>query len=90
MVLPGALAAAALVAASGVFWHRRNVRWLLMGAAVAIVATVAAASARQRMDGPSAGSQDVAIIIDASSSMTVRHDGKSSFERALAEATRPA
>jgi hypothetical protein len=86
MVLPGALAAAALVAASGVFWHRRNVRWLLMGAAVAIVATVAAASARQRMDGPSAGSQDVAIIIDASSSMTVRHDGKSSFERALAEA----
>ena len=69
---------------------RRKLRWGLWAAAALLAATAGLASAYeqhiQNRLWQAGGEKDVAIVIDASSSMTLSVGGTMNFQRALSEA----
>lgn len=92
IVLPALLLAICLFAVAAALWDNRPARaWLLLASATTLLLTGAAIFYEnylnlRRFGG--ASYQDIALIIDASSSMTIQTDGaaQSNFERALDEA----
>ncbi len=89
VVVPAVLAAAILAGAGAVLRERKLLRWTLWSFAAALVAAGAWASAReqaiQQRFWHAGGDKDVAIVVDASSSMTLAVGGKTNFERAMDE-----
>lgn len=89
--LAAAAFAAAAFAAAVVNWRNRGLRIRLISAA-AILAAIASASAaaellRNRFRAAGGAAKDVAIVIDASSSMSIAGpDGRTAFEKAVREA----
>lgn len=86
-----AFAAAASLAAAVAVWRERRIRRRLVMAAAALAVFAAAITGteglRKYLRGTGRGAADVAVIIDASSSMSVKgEDGRTAFERALREA----
>jgi len=91
LVLPGMLTAAVCAAVGAVMRANRLLRWLLFGAAAALIALCMAATAAERLSqegrwSHAAPGQDVAILVDGSLSMTVTTEGRTNFQRALDEA----
>ena len=91
IVLPAVLGAAVCVGVMGAMWAHRGARWGLLAAAVALVAVACTASAVERWWqelrwARGRGERDVAILLDASMSMTLRVEGRTNFERAVEEA----
>ncbi|MFW6108283.1 MAG: PA14 domain-containing protein [bacterium] len=91
IVLPAVLGAAVCVGVMGAMWSHRRARWGLMAAAIALTALACTAPAVERWWqelrwARGRGERDVAILLDASMSMTLRVKGRSSFERAVEEA----
>ncbi len=88
-VLPAALLGIALFGASFVLGGAKS-RWLARLAAVALlVAAGALVVLEKRLNlkrFQATGRRDVALVIDASASMEIVRDGKSAFQRAVAEA----
>lgn len=89
--LVAAIAAAVVFSAAIVNWRNRMLRSRLLAAAI-VLGFLAAASAttefiRNRLQASRTGAKDVAIVIDASSSMTIAGpDGTTAFEKAIREA----
>lgn len=91
IVLPAALAAAMCLSVATAMWSYRRARWALLAAAMVLAGSAAAASAIERYVQDlrwvaGRGERDVAILIDASMSMTLNVEGKTNFERAVEEA----
>ena len=91
LVLPTMLIAAILAGVAAAMWQSARTRWILLGVAAvltlfAIGASVIENVLQQREWSLSGGERDVAILIDASTSMTIPVDGKPNFERAIEEA----
>ena len=90
IVLPVLLLSVALLGAGIAAWPYRRWRWWLLGTALAgFVLCAAAILIEGWLDAGRLRSryrQDLAIVIDGSTSMQVEHDGKTLFERAVEEA----
>jgi len=91
IVLPAVLGAMVCLAVAAAMWRQRRARYGLLAAAIALAVAAGAASAVEQIFqeftwGSGTGERDIAIVLDASLSMTIRVDGRSNFERALAEA----
>lgn len=90
VVLPAVLVAAILAGVGTVLRSRRKLRLSLWGIALLLVVSAALASAyEQKIQNrlwQGGGEKDVAIVIDASSSMTLSIGGTMNFQRALNEA----
>lgn len=90
VVLPLGLIAVAAFGVSFSMWHHPKWRWrLLVGSLGALGLCVAFIGLEKYLDLKrfgNLGEQDVAIIIDASTSMTMEIDGVSNFDRARQEA----
>lgn len=90
-VLPLALLGIATLGASFVL-TRARARWVVRGISLFLLLLAGGAVLLEkhlhlrRFQG--AGSRDIALIIDASSSMTMPRDGRTAFELAVEEATR--
>jgi hypothetical protein len=90
IVLPTMLAASVCAAVGSAMWSQKQTRWLLLGAAALLMLIAGGATAMeywsqtQRWSGT--GSKDIAIIIDASASMTLQTDDETNFQRAVKEA----
>jgi len=90
IVLPTVLAASVCAAVGSAMWSQKRARLLLLLAAGVLLLIAGGASAMeywsqtQRWSG--ASSKDIALIIDASTSMTLETDDKTNFQRALDEA----
>ena len=90
IVLPMVLAASVCAAIGSAMWSQKRARLLLLLAAGVLLLIAGGASAMeywsqtQRWSG--ASSKDIALIIDASTSMTLQTDEKTNFQRALEEA----
>jgi len=90
IVFPSIVAAAVLAAVAAVLWERQHVRkrLLIVLASLLAIAGLAAGVERwvqKKRWGPGAQSADLAVILDASSSMMLEVDGKSNFARAIEE-----
>lgn len=88
--LPALLLAAGLAAAVAAFWDRKTVRLNLIRAIAVLLALAAAAVlVERRLQGKlwvnRADSRDTVILIDGSSFMRIKVDGKTNFERAVEE-----
>lgn len=92
IMLPALLAAAVLVSVSAIMARRRHWRWLLYAVSVALVVGVVYVSQNQELlhaaRWKSSTEQDVAIVLDGSTSMRVHVDGVANFTRAVEEARR--
>ena len=91
LVLPTMLIAAILAGVAAAMWQSARTRWILLGVAAVLALSAIGASVienvlQQREWSLSGGERDVAILIDASTSMTIPVDGKPNFERAIEEA----
>jgi len=91
IVLPAALGAAMCLSVATAMWSYRRARWALLAAAMVLAGSAAAASAIERYVQElrwvaGRGERDVAILIDASMSMTLLVEGKTNFDRAVEEA----
>jgi len=91
IVMPALLLGAAALGAGAALWSYRLWRWVLCGAGtllllLAVGFGMAESLFQVRLWARAAGEQDVAIVIDASASMTIEVDGKTNFERAVEEA----
>lgn len=90
IVLPAVVIAAALAAAGGVLRNRPRLKWTLWIIAAVMLASGALATqyeqALQNRLWQGGGQKDIAIVIDASSSMNLNVEGQSNFQRALDEA----
>jgi hypothetical protein len=90
IVLPTMLAASVCAAVASAMWSQKQARWLLLLATGLLLLIAGGASAMeywsqtQRWSGSE--SKDVAIIIDASASMTLKTGEKTNFQQALEEA----
>ena len=91
VILPALLAASVCAAIGTVSWDQKRARWILLSVAGALVLIGVAATMVEywwqgsRWSGK--GRQDVAIVIDASTSMMLKTDGQTTtFDRAVAEA----
>jgi len=90
IVLPTILGASVCAAIAAAMWSEKQTRWLLILAAAGLLIVAGGSSAleywsqTQRWSGT--GSKDVAIIIDASASMTLQTGDKTNFQQALEEA----
>jgi len=76
---------------AGAMWTYRKARWAILALAIVLATVAVGASAVERwvqeLKWASArGERDVAILIDASMSMTLTVDGKSNFQRAIEDA----
>ena len=92
-VLPAALAAVVCVGAATVWWSSRRARVLLLTLALLLIVLAGASAGverwlQERTWALGRSGRDVAVVIDASTSMTLARSGKSSFERAVEEARR--
>ena len=90
IVLPAFFGAVVCVAVAGAMWAHRAARWALLAAALALAVAAGAATAIERyLQGlkwaSASGEADVAILIDASLSMTVDVEGRTNFARAVEE-----
>ncbi|MFD2255508.1 BatA domain-containing protein [Luteolibacter algae] len=89
IVLPAALAAVAAFGSSFVI-ARRKIRWIIRSiSTVIIVVTIALVIFEKKFNlkrFEASGHRDVALVIDASSSMKVSRNGSTVFQRAIAEA----
>jgi hypothetical protein len=92
VALPALPAAAVLVGIAASAWAYRRVRWGLLAAAGALLAAAGAAVAveharqQEQWAGRGAADKDVAVVIDASLSMTLRAGEAANFRRAIDEA----
>ena len=91
LVLPAILAAAMCAGIAAAVWSSRMARWILLAvSAVLVLASVAATGVEYYLQGQqwslSGGERDVAIVIDASTSMSIPIDGQTNFQRAIEEA----
>jgi hypothetical protein len=91
LVLPALLGAAVLVALATSLWATPRLRYALLVPALVLASlagTLAAVeqSLQQRMWRRGAAQKDIALVLDASSSMWVETDGKTAFQRAVDEA----
>lgn len=92
IVLPALLLAIGLFAVAFALWENRRVRGWLLLASISLISLTGAAIFYEnyldlrRLGG--AGEQDIALIIDSSTSMALKSDGsdKSTFEMAVDEA----
>ena len=92
LLLPIILIASVVVSVAAIVARRRSWRWLLYLCAVGLVVGVVYLSQNQHLLQAalwkSSTEQDIAVVIDGSSSMRVEVDGKTGFEHAVAEARR--
>lgn len=90
ILLPLVFLAALVISLATILARSRKWRWVSYGLAVAIAAGVIFVSQNEQMlhmaKWKSGTEQDVAIIIDGSDSMRIVVDGKTNFDRAIAEA----
>jgi len=91
VILPALLAASVCAAIGTVSWEQRRARWILLSVAgVLVLIGVAATLVEYWWQGSrwsGKGRQDIAIVIDASTSMMLETDGRNTtFDRAVAEA----
>jgi len=92
VVLPALLAASVCAAIGTVSWEQKRTRWILLATAVVLVGIGGAATMAEywwqggRWSGK--GRQDIVIVVDASTSMMLTSDGKTTFDRALGETRR--
>lgn len=88
-VLPAALIGIALFGGSFVLSSKKP-RWIVRGIAIAILLLAASLAFMEKILNlkrfEASGRRDVALVIDASSSMQLTRDGKSLFSTAIAEA----
>jgi hypothetical protein len=88
-VLPAALAGIALLGGSFVLTSRKP-RWIVRGIAIAILLLAACLGFMEKILNlrrfEASGRRDVALIIDASSSMQLQTNGRSVFSQAVEEA----
>ncbi len=89
LVLPAALLGIALCGASVVL-SKAGPRWIVRVVGIALLAAAAAMVIWEKQLNlkrfEASGRRDVAIVIDASSSMDAARDGKTNFQRAVEEA----
>ncbi len=90
LVLGAALLAAVLAGAGAVMRARRALRTALWSLAALLLAGAGSAAAyehftQQRLWASQGADRDIAIIIDASGSMTLSSNGKTNFQRAIDE-----
>ncbi len=91
VVLPAFLAAVICLAVAGAMWAHRKARWALLAVALALAVLAGGASVNENIVqqlkwAAGKGETDVALLIDASLSMSVKIEGKTNFQRAIAEA----
>jgi hypothetical protein len=90
IVLPAVLAASVCAAVGSAMWSQKRARLLLLLATGVLLLIAGGASAMeywsQTQLWSGSSSKDIAIIIDASTSMTLQTDEKTNFQRALDEA----
>ncbi|HUT34590.1 MAG TPA: PA14 domain-containing protein [Planctomycetota bacterium] len=91
IALPAFLGAAIALAVATAMWHHRKARWAMLIVALALGGVAGLASGteqwwqwRKLVGGR--GERDVAILLDASMSMTLQVEGKTNFQRAVDEA----
>ena len=88
---PAVVAAAICAALAAAMWGSRRLRRILLVAAIVLMLIPVVASGIEYAYQSSqwsfgGGQKDVAIVIDSSTSMSLRRDGKTNFERAVGEA----
>ncbi len=90
-VLPAALIGIALFGGSFVLGNPKA-RWIVRTAAMALMALAVGLVVMEKFLNlkrfEASGRRDVALVIDASASMELLHDGRSVFDRAIGEAKR--
>lgn len=93
VILPALLAASVCAGIGAASWAQTRARWILLSVALALVLIGVGATMIEywwqgsRWSGK--GRQDIAIVIDASTSMMLKTDGQTTtFDRAVAEARR--
>ena len=89
VLLPVMLIAAVVLAAATVLARDPTRRWILYAAGAGLVALVVLATVAEKAFQlerlRTRNSQDVVIVIDGSTSMTLEHEGKTNFQRAIEE-----
>ena len=88
IVLPVLLGAVVCLAVAGAMWVNRRARWALLGVACFLAAVGGLASVWRELFpddlwGLRRGERDVAIVLDASMSMTLLVEDETNFERAV-------
>ena len=90
IVLPTVLSASVCAAIGASMWSQKRARMILLLATGMLLLIAGGASATeywsQTRIWSAAGSKDIAVIIDASTSMTLQTDEKTNFQQALEEA----
>lgn len=90
LVLPALLLGAIILAVGTVMLNKGLPRLILFCSVAAVVGLLAVASQSERVRQmklwSAKGTQDVAIVIDGSTSMSLASDGRSNFNRAIEEA----
>ncbi|MEX0866278.1 MAG: BatA domain-containing protein [Pirellulales bacterium] len=90
LVLPALLLGAIILAVGTVMLNKGLPRLILFCSVAAVVGLLAVASQSERVRQmklwSAKGTQDVAIVIDGSTSMSLASDGRSNFDRAIEEA----
>lgn len=91
IALPAFLGAAIALGVATAMWHHRKARWGMLLAAVVLGAIAATASGVEQWWqalklAAGRGERDVAIVLDASMSMTLQVEGKTNFARAVDDA----
>jgi hypothetical protein len=90
-VLPAVLLGAVAMGVGTAMWQHRRARWTMYAAGLSLLLLAVVLSAAEhwlqlRRWVNSGGRQDVAIVLDASASMTVMVDGQTRFDQAVEEA----
>ena len=91
ITLPALLGAIICLGVATSMWSYRKARWGLLAAAIALGSIAGGASAVEQWWqeikwAAGGGERDVALLLDASMSMTLNVEGKTNFERAVEEA----
>lgn len=91
VTLPAFLGTAIALGVAAAMWSYRRARWLLLAVALVLGAVAGGASALEQWWqelkwAAGRGERDVALVLDASMSMTLNVEGKTNFERAVEEA----
>ncbi len=91
IALPAFLGAAIALGVATAMWHHRKARWGMLLTALLLGAVAATASGVEQWWqalklARGSGERDVALLLDASMSMTLNVEGKTNFARAVDEA----